>query len=207
MREPENIRAVEECAIDMMGFIFYPQSPRFVAKKPGYLPDKIRRIGVFVDMSLEDIRSRIAEYGLYGVQLHGNEPPHLCEALRSNGVKVIKAFPIRDRFSLEACRNYEPVCDYFLFDTPTPGYGGAGTTFDWKLLDRYNGKTPFLLSGGIGTENIESFRPFSHSRWAGIDLNSRFETVPALKDVEKLKAFIREFRSIYDNNPTKTITL
>ena len=141
------------------------------------------------------------------MQLHGNEPPHLCEALRSNGVKVIKAFPIRDRFSLEACRNYEPVCDYFLFDTPTPGYGGAGTTFDWKLLDRYNGKTPFLLSGGISTENIESFRPFSHSCWAGIDLNSRFETAPALKDAEKLKAFIREFRSIHDNNPTKTITL
>ena len=79
-------------------FIFYPQSPRFVAKKPGYLPDKIRRIGVFVDETLENIRSRITEYGLYGVQLHGNEPPHLCKALRSSGVKVIKAFPIRDRF-------------------------------------------------------------------------------------------------------------
>ena len=74
MREPENIRAVEECTVDMMGFIFYPQSPRFVAKKPGYLPDKIRRIGVFVDETLENIRSRITEYGLYGVQLHGNEP-------------------------------------------------------------------------------------------------------------------------------------
>ena len=85
-REPENIRAVEECTVDMMGFIFYPQSPRFVAKKPGYLPDKIRRIGVFVDETLENIRSRITEYGLYGVQLHGNEPPHLCKALRSSGV-------------------------------------------------------------------------------------------------------------------------
>ena len=113
-------------------------------------------------------------------------------------MKVIKAFPIRDRFCLEACRNYEYVCDYFLFDTPTPGYGGSGAVFDWKLLDRYNGKTPFLLSGGIGTENIGSLRPFSHPRWAGIDLNSRFETAPALKDAEKLKAFIREFRSIYD---------
>ena len=83
----------------------------------------------------------------------------------------------------------------------------AGAVFDWKLLDRYNGKTPFLLSGGIGTENIGSLRPFSHPRWAGIDLNSRFETAPALKDAEKLKAFIREFRSIYDNNPTKTTIL
>lgn len=142
------------------GIYILPAISPFCRKKPGYLPDKIRRIGVFVDETLENIRSRITEYGLYGVQLHGNEPPHLCKALRSSGVKVIKAFSIRDRLCLEACRNYEYVCDYFLFDTPTPGYGGSGAVFDWKLLDRYNGKTPFLLSGGIGTEISDPYARF-----------------------------------------------
>lgn len=147
------------------GIYILPAISPFCRKKPGYLPDKIRRIGVFVDMSLEDIRSRIAEYGLYGVQLHGNEPPHLCEALRSNGVKVIKAFPIRDRFSLEACRNYEPVCDYFLFDTPTPGYGGAGTIFDWNC-STVQRKDTFPAQRRHKYRKYRIFPPFSHSCWA-----------------------------------------
>lgn len=199
MREPENIRAAEKCDIDLMGFIFAPRSPRCVTQMPAYLPEKVRRIGVFVDADKATIEHRIADYGLYGVQLHGHESPELCRALRASGVKVIKAFQMQDRTSAAQCRAYESVCDWFLFDTPCATDGGSGKKFDWTLLESYRGSTPFLLSGGLSPDCLTELRGFSHPQWAGIDLNSGFETAPALKDIDKLRNFITLFRNEIKN--------
>lgn len=192
MREPANIRAVEECGVDWIGFIFYPRSPRCLTVQPAYLPQKARRIGVFVDAPREEILLRAAEYGLYGVQLHGNETPDLCHTMQSAGFKVIKALPAQ---AIDHCTDYEGACDYFLFDSPTPQHGGSGVAFDWTQLDRYRLSTPFLLSGGVGPENLAALLRWNHPQWAGIDLNSRFERQPAIKDVEKLQAYIARFRA------------
>lgn len=192
MREPANIRAVEECGVDWIGFIFYLRSPRCLTAKPAYLPQKARRIGVFVDAPREEILLRASEYGLHGVQLHGNETPDLCRAMQSAGFKVIKALPAQ---AIDRCTDYEGVCDYFLFDSPTPQHGGSGVAFDWAQLDRYRLSTPFLLSGGLGPENLAALLRWNHPQWAGIDLNSRFERQPAIKNVEKLHAYISRFRA------------
>ena len=159
MREPANIRAVEECGVDWIGFIFYPRSPRCLTVQPAYLPQKARRIGVFVDAPREEILLRAAEYGLYGVQLHGNETPDLCHTMQSAGFKVIKALPAQ---AIDHCTDYEGACDYFLFDSPTPQHGGSGVAFDWAQLDRYRLSTPFLLSGGLGPENLAALLRWNH---------------------------------------------
>ncbi|MCD7710516.1 MAG: phosphoribosylanthranilate isomerase [Porphyromonadaceae bacterium] len=196
MREPDNIRAVEQCHIDWMGFIFYGKSPRFVARRPAYLPESVRRIGVFVDAEAGEIRSRIEEFGLYGIQLHGHESPEVCRMFRTTGITVIKAFSVRPGEDFKECAAYESCCDYFLFDTPVPGYGGSGKPFDWSLLDRYQGSIPFLLSGGIGPESLPALSALKHPRWAGVDLNSRFEISPARKEAKKVLSFVTAFRSL-----------
>lgn len=219
MRDAENIRAVSELDINMMGFIFWQKSPRFVkmiSSQAGIMPDyshleklgkkdtgnlKVKRVGVFVDDMPQNIVTRVYNYQLDFVQLHGSESRVMIENLRRTldpdihkGIQIIKAISIESDVDIAKCEEYEGVVDLFLFDTKTPLVGGSGNQFDWSMLEGYKGHTPFLLSGGIGPDDVERVRSFRHSMFAGIDLNSRFEIEPAVKDVEKLRTFIKAVR-------------
>lgn len=196
MREADNIREVEQCEIDWMGFIFFTHSVRNINFRPEYLPVHVRRVGVFVNADFKTIIDKIQEFGLNLVQLHGIEPPETCLQLKQSGVKIIKAFAIRSAEDFQQTAAYTDVCDYFLFDTPCTGYGGSGKSFDWILLHHYQGKIPFLLSGGIRSESLDALASFHHPAWAGIDLNSGFETAPAYKDATALKTFIKQFKTL-----------
>jgi phosphoribosylanthranilate isomerase len=194
MRDADNIRAVSELGIDWMGFIFWAPSSRYVSEKPSFLPTRQKRVGVFVDARIEEVRSKADEYALDLIQLHGSESPAFCERLKANSrQQLIKAFNIATQEDLEQTIPYEGLVDYFLFDTKAKMVGGNGTQFDWSVLSAYQGNTPFLLSGGIGPDDAEKVRNFHHPQLAGIDLNSRFELSPAFKDIEKLKQFITEY--------------
>ncbi|MDD2244022.1 MAG: phosphoribosylanthranilate isomerase [Dysgonamonadaceae bacterium] len=196
MRDSDNIRAVEELGVDWMGFIFYNKSSRFVSEVPEYLPLKSKRVGVFVNEALETILQTSSMFGLDLVQLHGNESPEFCETLRTYGLIIIKAFSITDNkeFESEKFKPYESFCDYFLFDTKTELFGGSGKKFNWEILSDYFGNTPFLLSGGISPDDVEEIKSFVHPKYAGIDLNSRFEITPAYKNIKLLQNFIKEIR-------------
>ena len=188
MRNAENIREVSALGIDLMGFIFWPKSSRYVAESPSYLPTDCKRVGVFVDATLEDIRQHIHDYQLDIVQLHGHESPEFAKALKP--AMIIKAFNIATAEDLAQTIPYEGIVDFFLFDTKAQLPGGSGEQFDWSVLSQYEGTTPFLLSGGIGPDVAERIKAFHHERCIGIDLNSRFELAPALKDVNRLKDFL-----------------
>ena len=180
MTEAENIRNVELQGVDMIGFIFYPKSPRCLCQMPGYLPACAKRVGVFVNESKENILMYADRFSLDYIQLHGNEAPEYCRSLRNAGLHLIKAFSIllpKDLLSVSA---YNGLCDYYLFDT--------------KTLHRYNGPTPFLLSGGINPYSVKALREFRHPYFAGIDINSRFETAPGIKDVERISNFLKELK-------------
>lgn len=194
MQDAENIREVEKLGIDMMGMIFYPGSSRFVAYPPSYLPQKTKRVGVFVNETQGTVMSLNNQYSLNFVQLHGTESPEYCVSLRGKGLNLIKAFSVSAPADLEATEKYEGLCSYFLFDTKCEGHGGSGKQFDWSVLSHYHGKTPFLLSGGISPKSVKELKAFHHERFAGIDINSRFEIAPGMKDVEMLSLFINELR-------------
>ena len=182
-----------------MGFIFYPKSSRYVSARPAYLPQKCKRVGVFVNATIDDIRQHIADYSLDIVQLHGHESTDSIRSLRSlcgDVISIIKAFNIATKEDLNATTPYAGLVDYFLFDTKGPSVGGNGEKFDWSVLEAYNGDTPFLLSGGIGPDDAERIIDYHHSKCIGIDLNSRFESAPALKDVTTLSRFLNDI-----NNP------
>lgn len=195
MTEAENIRNVEQLGVDMIGFIFYPKSPRCLCQMPEYLPVHAKRVGVFVNENKEDILMYADRFALNYIQLHGNESPEYCRSLRSNGLHLIKAFSISQPKDLTEVSAYKGLCDYYLFDTKTPQYGGSGNQFDWSLLNRYYSETtPFLLSGGINPYSAKAIREFHHPRLAGVDINSRFETSPGIKDVERIERFLCELR-------------
>ena len=194
MTEAENIRSVEQQGVDMIGFIFYPKSPRCLCEMPEYLPIHSKRVGIFVNESKEDILMYVDRFELDYIQLHGSESPEYCRSLQSYGLHLIKAFSISHLKDLLATADYKGLCDYYLFDTKTPQYGGSGNQFDWNLLYRYKSSTPFLLSGGINPYSVKAIKEFHHPRFAGIDLNSRFETVPGIKDVERIEIFLKELR-------------
>lgn len=204
MREPENIRRLQEVAVDWIGLIFYPRSPRFFTADDRAIaaldslrenPCPPRRVGVFVDASAEQMMETATRYRLDYLQLHGHESPDTCYALQKRGYAVIKAFPIASEEDLQQTEVYEGRADYFLFDTKCSGYGGSGRAFDWQILAAYHGATPFLLSGGIRPESLDALLRFSHPRWAGIDLNSRFEIRPGEKDIDRLRSFITSIKS------------
>jgi phosphoribosylanthranilate isomerase len=198
MREAENIRVVERLDIDWMGFIFYPSSPRYVPDAEAYAAS-IRlcakaKVGVFVNAAVEEILEKTSRYRLDYVQLHGNESPSVCEALQKQGCPVIKAFSVAAADDLERTAAYETCAGYFLFDTKCDAYGGSGKRFDWSALDAYRGETPFLLSGGIHPGSVRELLRFGHPKMAGIDVNSGFETAPALKDAVRIETFIKQLR-------------
>jgi len=197
MRDPENIREAEKLAIDLMGFIFWHKSSRNVSEMPSYLPTRQKRVGVFVDADIKEVTEKAKEYALDLIQLHGKETPDYIQRLRSlcpqrgdRATAIIKALNIADTEDLAQTAQYEGIVDYFLFDTKSKLVGGNGTQFDWSVLQAYQGGTPFILSGGIGPDDAEKVKNFQHPMCAGIDLNSRFETAPALKDIQLLNHFI-----------------
>jgi phosphoribosylanthranilate isomerase len=172
MREMENIRAVEATGTDWMGFIFFPKSPRFVENVPDYLPQQSKRVGVFVNASIDEIVEKIKQFQLQLIQLHGRETPAFCRELRQRipaDMKIIKMIPIATRNDIQMADSYTNDVDYFLFESkiPTNGgtYGGSGQQFDWSILQRYQGSVPFLLTGGIGEEDAEQIAHFHHPQF------------------------------------------
>ena len=188
MRDEENIRQVEALGIDLMGFIFWPRSSRYVAERPSYLPTRCKHVGVFVDEEIETLKRIADDYALDVIQLHGHETPAYVAQLQ--GRSVIKAFNVATAADFVQTKDYAGLADYFLFDTKGKAVGGNGEKFDWSVLDDYTSDTPFLLSGGIGPDDAERVKAFRHPRCIGIDLNSRFELSPALKDINKLQDFL-----------------
>lgn len=195
MRDSENIRAIEQTKADLMGFIFHPKSPRFVASLPEYMPKKQKRVGVFVNASLEQILAKAQTFSLEYIQLHGDEAPAFCCELKNRGLKVIRAQRIANADDITQSEAYD-MADLMIFDTKTKLYGGSGKKFDWHLIKSYRGRVPFLLSGGIGPDTLEEIKAFSHPLYAGVDLNSGFETAPALKDAKKLNTFIENLKGM-----------
>ncbi len=198
MREAENIREVEALGIDVIGFIFWPKSSRCVSTRPDYLPVNAKRAGIFVNEDIELVRRIAVDYALDIIQLHGNESPEYARNLRN--WKVIKAFNIASEEDLESTVIYDGAVDYFLFDTKGKAVGGNGEKFDWEVLASYNGQTPFILSGGIGPDDTERIQTFYHPQCIGIDLNSRFELSPGLKDITALRRFLSQLPQKLHNN-------
>ncbi len=190
MKFPENIREVAALGPDFFGLIFYPHSPRFVGyevnEELAMLRLPAKKVGVFVDKDFTTIKSIIEKYQLDLVQLHGNESAETCAALQKT-VGVIKAFGVDENFDFDHLKTYENSVDYFLFDTKTPVHGGSGKSFDWHVLENYKLNVPFFVSGGLGIENIKAVLKFKHPAFYGLDLNSRFEDEPGVKNIEKLK--------------------
>jgi phosphoribosylanthranilate isomerase len=230
MRDAANIRAVDGLPVDLMGFIFWPRSSRYVSRRPDYLPTRCKRVGVFVDAAIPDVLRHVSDYALDYVQLHGSESPAYLRQLRAASYAaapslpdaapplataapslaatarsladggfpaIIKAFSIATAADLRQTSAYHGLADLFLFDTKGPSAGGNGRKFDWSVLSAYAGPTPFLLSGGIGPADAGLLRQlplldgFPVEYFYGIDLNSRFELAPGLKDIHLLQDFIK----------------
>lgn len=201
MRDAANLKQVADLSPDFIGFIFYDKSPRFVgetldADVVKALPRSIRKVGVFVNASPDYILKAIRKYDLQYVQLHGNENPDFCRSLRMKGANIIKAFRLDETFNFSMLNNYKPQCDFFLFDAKGDQPGGNGIQFDWGLLKQYDNDKPFFISGGIGVDNIDQIEQLKAMKLYGVDVNSRVETEPGVKDVEKIKALIARLRPI-----------
>lgn len=199
MKYAENISALGELKPDMMGFIFYPKSKRFVdqkvlAKSFLTLGKSIAKVAVFVNESAQFIASTLEGLSFDYIQLHGKESVTEIIKLKSFGYKIIKAFPMSAEFDWSKTNEYEGHCDYFLFDTSTPKYGGSGKQFEWDILKNYQGQTPFLLSGGISIHDMEKIKSLHHPQFSGIDANSKFEIEPGLKDIDLVQKMFNELR-------------
>ena len=223
MRDAENIQQVRALGVDMIGLIFWPKSPRYVeniSSHAGLIPDlrnenitegngeEASYVGVFVDEMPQNVVTQAYNYKLGYIQLHGSESPVYIDNLKRTlvpdilpDVKIIKAISIEQASDIEKWREYKGHADLLLFDTKCKSAGGSGKQFDWSLLEKYDGDIPFLLSGGIGPDDVERVKAFHHPMCIGIDLNSKFEktnideggrttTTPGIKDVDKLKTFI-----------------
>ncbi|MDY0906453.1 phosphoribosylanthranilate isomerase [Pedobacter sp. CFBP9032] len=196
MKLAANIAAVAALRPDYLGFIFYDKSPRLIsdvsAELIKYIPAEIKTVGVFVDEELDVVKKKINLYQLKAVQLHGSESPGYCAALQSisGEIEVIKAFGIDEDFDFNVLKEYMDAVDFFLFDTKTKAHGGSGKTFDWKMLDDYKLDKPYFLSGGIDLQHAAAIKQIKDSKLYALDINSRFEVEPGVKDVEKVKAFI-----------------
>jgi phosphoribosylanthranilate isomerase len=196
MKEPDNLREIISLQPDIVGIIFYPGSSRYIGEKliNEFIGIPVKKAGVFVNEDEQKIKEISRLFELDIIQLHGNESPETCFRLKSTGKQIIKAFHISEAEDFKQLPAYEKWCDYFLFDTKTSGYGGSGRKFDWEILQYYYGEMPFLLSGGISPEDIPAILSVNHPRFAGIDVNSCFETAPGRKDVEKLRRFTEELK-------------
>ncbi|HAM09669.1 MAG: hypothetical protein A2X05_09690 [Bacteroidetes bacterium GWE2_41_25] len=199
MREPENITDVAALNPDLMGFIFYPASPRYTGltlntETLHKISPSIIKTGVFVNEDFKTIVRIIENFQLDCVQLHGRETPDLCFRLKETGINVIKAFSISEEHNFKKCSDFISCTDYFLFDTSVSGFGGSGQKFNWKELKNYDPDHPFFLSGGIAPDDYSAINEIDNPSFYGIDLNSRFEIKPGLKDTAILGKFITEIR-------------
>lgn len=211
LRDPENTQAVKDLGVDYLGFIFHKPSPRYAAGKElkNWLNENeaalagIGRVGVFVNAELDYILNVVHDYRLDWVQLHGNESPGYCQELQLlwsvstlHKAKICKAFQVTPDFDFSSTNGYLSSCPLFVFDTGgKETQGGTGEKWDWSLLDNYQGLTPFLLSGGIGPDDASRVRQVTHPQYQGVDLNSKFESEPGLKNVELLATFINHLKS------------
>ena len=213
MRDGANIAEVGALGVDYIGMIFWEGSPRNVTMIPtraGIIPDRAneqlatiseqyKRVGVFVDEMPQSIVTRVVNFQLDVVQMHGHESPTVIRNLRATldpdirpGIQFWKAVSIASADDLATCEQYFNCVDAFVFDTRCDSVGGSGRQFDWQLLEAYHGPVPFLLSGGIGPDDAARVKAFHHPQCIGIDLNSRFETAPAVKDVDLLRSFLQQ---------------
>lgn len=197
MREPDNIRDVAKTGVTWMGMIFWPKSSRYVSdlSAADAVPEDITRVGVFVNQPNEDIARIANRCRLEIIQLHGSESVADIMKLRKmlpEDTKVMKAISVSEANDVKKADSYADVVDFLLFDTKCQTVGGSGKQFDWSVLDGYNGDLPFLLSGGIGPDDAERLASFHHPKMIGIDLNSRFEIAPGLKDAAALDSFINK---------------
>ncbi|MFD2871673.1 phosphoribosylanthranilate isomerase [Mucilaginibacter ximonensis] len=190
LKYPDNIRAIEALEPKYMGFIFYGRSPRFAgdldADALAAISPEIIKTGVFVNERAEEIEALVDKYDFKAVQLHGNESPEFVERFKDR-VQVLKAFGVNEDFDFEQLKDYVGKVDHFLFDTKTDAHGGSGKTFNWDILNKYTLEVPFFLSGGLSLDNLDQINKIKHPQFYGVDLNSKFETAPGLKDIEKLK--------------------
>lgn len=190
LREAANVQAVSMLPVDYLGFILYPPSPRFVTEVPQRsLTGTRKRVGVTVNLPLLEVVDAVRVYDLDVVQLHGQESPEYCAELGAK-VPVWKALAVDDDFDFAATRAYAPFVQLFLFDAKGAYPGGNGSAFRWELLEHYTGPRPFLLSGGIQPDWGEKIKTFQHPYFKGVDLNSRFEDAPAVKNISLLENFI-----------------
>ena len=194
MKHSQNITEIESLFPDLMGFIFYEKSKRFFNLPEINLNNKVKRVGVFVNENVHEIKNKIKKYKLEYVQLHGEENVNFCHSLQPFA-KIIKVFKIDYTFNFKKTEEFEEVCDYFLFDTKSQLHGGSGKKFDWDLLKNYNCKKDFFLSGGIDISDIEEIKKIVNSYpIAGIDINSKFELDNLEKDKEKINLLIKKLR-------------
>lgn len=194
MKYPDNILEVGSLLPDYMGFIFWGKSARYFDGVLPNLPQSIKKTGVFVNASQEDIVSKVSQYDLQAVQLHGHESVAFCQELQeklAKSIEIIKVFSVDSTFDFDELKPFETVCDYFLFDTKGKLPGGNGTTFDWKVLQQYPSQKPFFLSGGIGLEEFDLVNEIVKTDLPiyAIDVNSKFEIEAGLKNKEELHRF------------------
>ena len=199
MKYLDNIKQVAALQPDYLGFIFYRRSKRNFDDVIPKISERIKKTGVFVDESLDFVLEKVRKHKLQVVQLHGNESPELClELKRIEKIEIIKVFAVGENFDFEVLKEYEEGCDYFLFDTKGEEKGGNGITFNWELLKNYSSNKPYLLSGGIGLEELDDIQDFFKTNTSkfcfALDLNSKFEIKPGLKDIKKLKSFIKNLK-------------
>lgn len=200
MTQPEQVEQLAGMGISFAGFIFYPKSPRYVFKHMTTTQirkeNSINKVGVFVNSSVEEVLHMVDECRLHMVQLHGDENPKYCEKI-ADYVSVVKAFRLSENDSVEwMIRPYMDVCDMFMFDTMGVGYGGTGKKFDWGVLKNETIGKPFFMSGGIEPGDEEKLREFANEPVAkalfAVDINSRFEISPGIKDMGLVREFARK---------------
>ena len=200
MREHENIMQLCELKPDYIGFIFYPKSKRFIGKRiPStileVIPPEIKKVGVFVNENPNNLIGKAQVNNLDYVQLHGDETPRYCQNIKELNIKIIKAFSIKDQFQFTTLNKYKSYCEFFLFDTFTPEYGGSGNKFNWKILESYTNDLPIFLSGGISLNEVDEIKNLNDLNIHAVDINSKFEVEPGLKDINKIQQFIKAIRN------------
>lgn len=176
--------------------IFYEKSPRYVVdslypEDIWFLPDEVEKVGVFVNADFEEIRGYAKLYQLDLIQLHGQESPELCARLQAAGYVVVKAFGVGENFDFSELESYKNVSDFFLFDTKTPVHGGSGVAFDWNLLKQYPYDVPVFVGGGVSLENVQDLLSLDFPFLYAVDMNSKLELEPGLKDIGKVEEAVR----------------
>lgn len=192
LKHKTNLFDVVEAGVDYVGMIFYEKSPRYVLdslypEDVWFLPDEVEKIGVFVNASFDEIKKYAKLYQLNLIQLHGNETPEVCKQLQNLGYGVIKAFGVDESFDFNRLKPYHTSVDFFLFDTKTSDYGGSGITFDWNILTNYTLDIPVFIGGGVSLENLNELLNFNFPFLYSVDMNSKLEIEPGLKDILKVQ--------------------